>query len=42
LKADLRAYVERVNGLADFDPNAFGVPIDRETGLDLISRLYQL
>ena len=42
LKADLRAYVERVNGLADFDPNAFGVPIDRETGLGLISSLYQL
>ena len=42
LKADLRAYVERVNGLTDFDPNTFGVPIDRETGLGLISSLYQL
>lgn len=42
LKADLRAYVERVNGLTDFDPNTFGVPIDRETGLGLISHLYQL
>ena len=42
LKADLRVYVESVNGLADFDPNAFGVPIDRETGLGLISSLYQL
>ena len=42
LKADLRAYVERVSGLTDFDPNTFGVPIDRETGLGLISSLYQL
>lgn len=42
LKADLKTYVERVNGLTDFDPNTFGVPIDRETGLGLISSLYQL
>ena len=42
LRADLRAYVERVTELPDFDPNSFGVPIDRETGIDMISRLYQL
>ena len=42
LRADLRAYVERVNELPDFDPNSFGGPIDRETGIDMISRLYQL
>ena len=42
LRVDLRAYVERVNELPDFDPNSFGVPIDRETGIEMISRLYQL
>lgn len=42
LKADLRAYLERVSKLPDFDPNSFGVPIDREAGIDMIARLYQL
>ena len=42
LRADLRAYLERVNELPDFDPNSFGVPIKRETGIDMIRRLYQL
>lgn len=42
LRVDLRAYVERVNELPDFDPNSFDVPLDRETGIEMISRLYQL
>ncbi len=42
LKADLRAYLERVSDLPDFDPNSFDVPIDRDTGIAMISRLYEL
>ena len=42
LRADLRAYVERVSALPDFDPESFGVPISRDAGIELISRLYPL
>lgn len=42
LKTDLRACLARVKELPEFDPNSFGVPIDRETGIDMIARLYQL
>jgi hypothetical protein len=42
LKADLRTYVKIVSEIKDFDPNSFDVPIDRETGLAMMTRLYQL
>lgn len=42
LKVDLRAYVDMIMQLAEFEPKDFGVPIDRDTGVALISRLYKL
>lgn len=42
LKADLRAYIEIVSVIANFDPKDFKVSIGRDEGVGLLQSIYQL